>query len=377
MERELYSIELIRLAGELNEKCSGFFIEQFYEISTGIFRIKLSNSGRKINIIFNIPYYASELASFATREDATNYAIGARKRICGFKISRLGLYNNDRIIIIDIEKGEVQKHIIFEMFGKGNMVIASSDMIAEMAYHSHEFSDRSVKPRNKYEAPKNIAIDPLDSKSVLKFIETIADGNGKLGVTISKNIAIGSRYVEEILKDSGIDPKIKAQSVNAQLRERIYESLQKAMKTLLLNGKVIVYVKNNVPFDLSLIPLSRYEGQIEVKTVTFDSIDKALSYIYSVDPQDIKQVAEDPKVIALRESIIKQQENIESAIAQSERAKDAGALISARANDINGIIKFVNSNKNATEKSIEAPAGIKIISIDKKSKIIKIEIDAI
>ncbi len=377
MERELYSIELIRLIKELNERCSGFFIEQFYEISSGTFRMKLSNSGKKINIVFKIPYYASELASFATREDATNYAIGARKRICGFKILRMSLYNNDRIIIIDIEKGELQRHIIFEMFGKGNMIITNGEMVAEMVYYSHDFSDRSVKPKSRYDAPKNNAIDPFDSQSVSKFISKIASSNGKLGAIISKNIAIGSRYVEQILNDSGIDPKMKTQEVNNELLAHIDESLHRAMTTLLFNGKVIVYEKDNVPIDLSLIPLGRYIGQNDVKSKEFDSIDKALSYIYSATLQNAEKAAEDPKVIALKESIMKQQANIESAIFESERAKAAGALILARANDINLIIGSVNSSKSATEKSITAPLGIRVISIDKKSKIIKIEIDEI
>ena len=44
--RELYTIELVRLVEELRV-LEGYYIDQFYELGKGRFRIKLSRKGRE------------------------------------------------------------------------------------------------------------------------------------------------------------------------------------------------------------------------------------------------------------------------------------------------------------------------------------------
>lgn len=151
--RELSYQELEFLVSELGE-INGFFIDNFYEIESGLFRIRLSKEGVQRNLQVMLPYAINLTAYQRIREEPTGFASAARKRLNGFMVSGLSIYGGDRIIRVDLQKGDAQIGIILEMFGKGNLVIVDGGMKILLAYRQHDFKDRKVRVGEVYVQPR-------------------------------------------------------------------------------------------------------------------------------------------------------------------------------------------------------------------------------
>ena len=151
--RALSNLELIELIKEL-QLLEGFYIESIYELDENRFRFKLSKKGEKLNLQLIVPYTLNTTQYIEIKEQATSFAMAARKRIENAVIEAIEQYNDDRIIIIRLKKRDERASIIIEMFGKGNLIIAGSDMKVMLAYKQHKFKDREIKNGLQYIPPK-------------------------------------------------------------------------------------------------------------------------------------------------------------------------------------------------------------------------------
>ena len=120
--RQLYTLELISLVKEL-QALTGFYVDKFYESEDNTFRFSLSRKGEKADVRCVLPYAIGRTEYIEQAEEPTNFATAVRKRITGFAIDAIEQYNNDRIIIIRLRKGEERINIILELFGKLNLAI--------------------------------------------------------------------------------------------------------------------------------------------------------------------------------------------------------------------------------------------------------------
>ena len=81
------------------------------------------------------------------------------KELDNARLISLKQINNDRIISFDFEKAS----LIFEMFGKGNIVLVK-DGITVCAYRYESWSDREIKKKNPYKPPKSNVADKLENE---------------------------------------------------------------------------------------------------------------------------------------------------------------------------------------------------------------------
>ena len=151
--RVITTPELAFLAKELGE-FQGFYIDRFYEVADGRFRIKLSKRGAQANLQIILSHTVNKTDYVEKQEHASNFALAVRKRIEGFLIEEITQFNQDRILLIRLKKGETWTNLIIEMFGKGNLVLADSEMGIQLAYKVHDFKDRKIRPGEVYIPPK-------------------------------------------------------------------------------------------------------------------------------------------------------------------------------------------------------------------------------
>ncbi len=164
--RSINSQELGILVDEL-AGISGFYIDRFYEIDEGRFRLKVSKKGEQANLQIILSRAIGRTDYVETREKPTDFAVATRKRIEGFMIDSVTQLNGDRIVVIALHKGESHVNIILEMFGKGNFIITDEQKMITLAYDAHEYKDRSIKPGLEYmPPPKSTA--PASKDRVLK-----------------------------------------------------------------------------------------------------------------------------------------------------------------------------------------------------------------
>lgn len=369
--REMYTLELIRLVEELNA-LEGFYIDQFYETEKNKFRLKLSKKGEKANLQSILPYSLNLTNTVEIKEDASDFSIAVRKRISGFKITRIEQYNNDRIILIRLEKADAQQNLIFEMFGKGNLIITDSNMKILVAYKVHVFKDRAVKPGSLYVQPKNQAVNLFDSDGISAVIKGASDSDkeGSILHYLAKRIGIGLIYIEEAMGRSGLTETSKIKELTEKSAQKLSDETNIIIKECTKTPVFFVYKKDGVITDFSLCKLSKYADS---ERLELDSLESCLDMIYeNVQLSGELKSEEEEKT---RASIKKQEQILEEIDQEIEENRKSGEQIINNMHEINAIIESARSKKNPTVSDLSNPHGkIEVLSVNTKNKSIKIRI---
>lgn len=286
----------------------------------------------------------------------------------GFAIISIEQYNNDRIILIRTKKGDGEMNIILEMFGRGNFIIADNSMKITLAYQVHEFKDRAVRPGAVYNPPVNRSVDINDSEAVAKAVLSVRERNDStIAAYLTKQIGMGSMYVEEAMRRAKIAPNTKGSAIKSAETERLSESIYSLIKECLNSRRLIVYRKDGAIIDFSLCEIGKYSG---CESQEFDSMEKGLDFVYSNVREGV-QVNEEAERV--RASIRKQSDILAEIDREISENRDAGNYIMNNMHEINAIIQEIRASKGADAAHIKNPSSsIEILSISMKNKTARI-----
>ncbi len=152
--RGITSSELAVLVGELKQ-FEGSYLDNFYEQGEGRFRLRLSKSKEQINITVILSHAINRTKYMEKSDAATNFAMAVRKRVSGAKIEKIRQINDDRIVLFELKKKDEALGLIFEMFGKGNLIIVNHpDNEILLTYTNQQSADRTIKKGEVYKPPK-------------------------------------------------------------------------------------------------------------------------------------------------------------------------------------------------------------------------------
>ena len=345
--RELFTIELVRLVDEL-KSLEGMYIDQFYELEKGRFRIKLSRKGEKLNVRCILPETINRTEYIELSDEATNFSMAIRRRIDGLPIMSVEQLNGDRIILIRAGTGEKEVNIIFEMFGRGNLVLTDSSMRTMLAYQTHNFKDRAVRPNVIYVPPKNQSIGALGRKEISDAIIAIREGKGGADIlhSLTKRLGIGSMYIEEAVSRVDVGVASKPQELSEVQTVSITESLINLVEEC-RKGSATVYTKpNGGVADFSLCPISKYKG---LEAREFGSLEECLDFLYNSEYKHGNEPNKEAE--GIRASIKKQSEILEGIDGEIAECKSAADYIMRHMHEINNLMQSIEESK----KSKEAP----------------------
>ncbi len=369
--REISTLELSVLSREL-ASLNGYHIDKFYELGNGSFRFRLSRQGTQLNLQCLLGRTVGATRYVEAAEQPTPFALAVRKRISGAVIGSVEQYNDDRLLLIRLEKADASMNIVLEMFGKGNMVIAEQDMRIMLAYRVHDFKDRSVRPGATYVPPHNAPITMAGTSGAqarLAELAKAADQNVSIMSFLNRNVNIGAQYAENALLHLRIDPKARlSQSLGSlpdiakALADEVAESAAPSYCMYLDGGNAV---------DYSVVPLVKYST---LEKRTFASMQELLDeFYYSVMPKET--IEENALAKELAASIEKQKHAIAEMGASTALNREAGRKIFEMLNQINMLVSYAREHRHATVEELrERFPELKINGLDLKDKIIKLEL---
>ncbi|MGA2800360.1 MAG: NFACT family protein [Candidatus Micrarchaeaceae archaeon] len=368
--RELYTIELVRLVEELGS-LEGYYIDQFYELGKGKFRIKLSRKGEKLNLRCMLPETINRTEYIELSEEATNFSMGIRKRISGLAIASIAQLNNDRIIMIKAGTGEKEANMIFEMFGRGNLVLADSSMKIQLAYQIHNFKDRAVRPNVTYQPPKNQSIGTLGRSEIDTAVKAVAKAKGGQDMlhALTKSLGVGSMYIEEAINRVDVAADSKPADMSGDQIIAVTESLISLVEEC-RKGSATAYMKGDKAVDFSLCQISKYKG---LERKEFDSLEACLDFMYNSGYKP--EATANKEAEGIRASIKKQTEILEGIDAEIAECKSSADYIMRHMHGVNSTISAIDESKKS-KAEVKPPQGIEILSIDWKNKRARIRSNA-
>lgn len=366
--REISALELSILAQEL-QQFVGFHIDKFYETSPGSYRMRLSKAGVHADMMCVLKKMICRASSIDSAEAPTSFAMGVRKRVSGFVIGSIEQVANDRILVFGLTKRDERASMIFEMMGKGNLIITDKDMTITLASLQVDFRDRSTRSGKTYAPPKNEFVTYQNLDDLAGRVRESEEGSTLISV-ISKNINLGALYLEDALIGAGLDPKAKLGSINATDIKKAIDGIKQEIQSSKAE-RYLIYLDGGNAVDYSVCDIKKYSG---LESKVFGSFQETLDAFYSMGaaaaPTESKAEKE------LKASIERQRELIKSTAEEIESNKEIGEAIFNNMNGINSMIGELKRNKRMTVEELQARTqGIKILGIDLKEKKVTIEVD--
>ncbi|MFH0972031.1 MAG: NFACT family protein [Candidatus Micrarchaeota archaeon] len=151
--QKMSNLDYFFLSGELQPLVGGF-VSKIYELRPNVFRFKI-RSDREYNLIVELGLRA-HLSKYIEEspEIPTNFAMLLRKHLENSKITEIKQENEDRLLIFTLQKVD-EYHLIFEMFAKGNLILATADYTIIAPYKTEQTEKRSIKRHESYIAIPN------------------------------------------------------------------------------------------------------------------------------------------------------------------------------------------------------------------------------
>ncbi|EQD36067.1 Fibronectin-binding protein A domain protein [mine drainage metagenome] len=367
--REISNLELSVLIERLKQ-VEGSYVDKFYDLGDGRFTLKLSRRDFKANILCILSHTLHMTAYTEKYGEPSNFAVAVRKRIAGYIVNSVTKVNNDRIVKLSLAKGESTVDMVFEMFGKGNLVIVDGTGRVLLAYAYEDFRGRSIKPRSEYKPPENLGTDILAcSKDEARGL---MQKHGDTGIMsfMSKWTNIGTLYVENAILSLGIGPKETLNDLRSKVWDvinRIKEEEEEAKR-----GVVRVYLGDDNIVDYALCDIEKYS---KARVMTFDDIDKAMDLIYVEKAEKVETL--NPAIERLNKSIEKQKRIVAGIDEQIARNKMIAQEIFNNMNVLNEIIDAASNNKRITGEELNAlleGTGLLVKSVDLKNKRVVISV---
>jgi predicted ribosome quality control (RQC) complex YloA/Tae2 family protein len=213
----------------------GGHISKIFELRPNVFRFKV-RADREYNLIVELGLRA-HLSKYIEEspETPTNFVMVLRKYLDNAQIKEIKQENEDRLLIFTLQKKE-EYHLLFEMFAKGNLILASADYTIIEPYKQEKSKNREIKRYESYLAvpnPNRLGEKPKKQPEVYysenKPVGFSSFPSSKFGDAQAKPFATVSEMADEYYAAASL---LKEESEEEEAAESDDESLRKLEFTL-------------------------------------------------------------------------------------------------------------------------------------------------
>ena len=359
----LTSLDILAVVKELESALISARIENIYELESGSFLLRMHSKSGQENIIvdsgrrLNLTRYKQQVP-----EKPTPQATQLRHYLLPSKIVSIGQVDFDRIICMDLMKGDQSIKLYFELFGDGNIIVADGEGIVRYALHSKEMKDRIIRYGVPYSAPPQRGRD-LSSPVAL---EEITSQKVSIIRALTRIYNLPPELVEEALFRVPLDPgqpsiQITQDSINAFLKSA----------ALILDevraGKLRPNIGISEGKNLNVFPLEFRSTAPEHKN--FETFNEAVDeYFSSMSSDTVAARRRSPAEVALKNFeaiLLRQRTHIEELERIRKESNETGIALMSNLHGIQSAIdSVVKARRAGADWSTIKSTGIPIKSID-------------
>ncbi len=261
MKEEMESLEIRAAVNEL-KSLEGGFLKKIYQPNQGeiLFRIYLPREGNKM-LLFKIGkgLYLTEEGK-DNPEKPGDYVMLMRKYTGNATITSVEQHEFDRVVIFELQK-EKKSRLIFEIFGKGNLILEGERHIL-VPYRSESWSHRELKEGYEYKFPPS-RVQPFDlGKEEIK--QELEDSEKDLVRALAVDLNLGGKYAEEICSRIDVDKHMKEPENLSDEITLVIQEMKKQIEEDDLEPHVVKDEDSEI-IDAVPFPLKQYEeNEIEM-----------------------------------------------------------------------------------------------------------------
>lgn len=352
MKAGLSSFDLRALVAEWQGLVGGYVDKVYQREDEVVLRINVPNRGR------------AELYSKAGKwlclheveekpESPPPFAQNLRRLLDNARITSIEQRGFDRIAVIAAERGSDAYRIVFEVFGKGNLVVTKGDTIAA-AMFPQTFRDRSVRPGEPYAFPP-VGPDPLEMDRA-GFSRSLRDAKGQVVRVLASVLNLGGPYAEELCLRAAVPKAATVKDLTDAQVDALYTALNNVAAAIEQERRPALILVQGKAIDAVPIELAQYADSERQPFATFN---EALSQYLRVARSE--EVAVDDRTATLERRLAQQEE--------SRRAlREEIGQLEARAHFLYAHYAPFDELLKAIREGQDPPEHAQIKAIDRKAR---------
>ncbi len=263
LPRSLVSLEYKHIVQQLSSELWGKHFSKFQllESSTESFRMKIGPLN--ICIIPGRSFFKFSKESLSLSTSHNDFTRGVEKVLDNHRVVSFAQLNSDRIIYLEFPNHQ----LIFEMFGKGNiLLIEKSTQKIILCYREETWRDRALKHGLLYKPPRPQMVYSTFSE----FRERLRSNKDDYVIVALSRFPIGSVYGKLALALLGIDERANVFSLSENQLLELYQAIEKLQKQA-----DYVLTKDNFyfsfPKELDSEVLQRFRDPWELLTTIYSN----------------------------------------------------------------------------------------------------------
>jgi len=366
----LAGIELVYLVNDIGEKTSGYYASNIWGINRNSLLFKLHHPTKP-----DIMLMVSSIGMWITDKkietiEPNKMLRRLRSDLLRAKLTKIEQIGTERIAYFTFTNFEKEFTLIVEFFGDGNIILCNEKRKILALLHSIDVRHRQLRVGLEYTPPPEDGVDVLNLTKE-SFRELFSTSG--IGKTIGRGLGLPKKYVEEIIRLSGIDPKKPSNEVTDGEFEALYEIITSTLSKV-----------TQGPHDPSVIieddvhdayPIRFSDDNLNAKKV--DSFNEGLDIVFTEEilekGKSLFSSPADKKIESLEKTLTEQKNAINVVLEKSKTIAEVANLLftmtSAGQHDIrNEMITNSLKEKNA---EIISEKGVPYMKINES----KIQID--
>ncbi len=265
----------------------------------------------------------------------------------------------DRIAVVTVERGAETLQIIFELFGKGNLIVTRAGTTAACLF-PQSYKDRVVRPDEPYTFPP-AGIDPLELDRNA-FAKAVRDAKGQAVRVLASVLNLGGQYAEELCLRAGVDKDAKVKDLTDAQADALYTALNNVVVAIEQECRPAVISRDGRAVDATPIELAQYGDADRQEFPTFN---EALSHYLSVAEPEAAQA--DEAAAKYERRIAQQRETLKT-------LRDEVVRCEAQALFLYGHYAIFDELLRAVREGREPPEHGQVKAVDRKTRTVTVAI---
>ncbi|MEA3144588.1 MAG: hypothetical protein QOG31_1912 [Thermoplasmata archaeon] len=351
MKQGMTNVDVAALAAELGPLLVGGRFEKAYQPAKEqvLLRLRRKGAGR-IDLLFELGKFVTVTRRPPENPDKPSMVAQVlRTQLENSRITGLAQVGFDRLLRMDLERGDGRRSLVLELFGDGNLLLLDADGTIVLPMKGGDFGARSLRKGQAYLPPPGSSLPfGLDGAALAA---KLAAGKRDLVRCLALDLGFGPLWGEELALRSGVDKATPAAQLTPAQVEAVHAALKRLGDDIARNdlAPALVYAQEHgqaALVDAVPFPMLRYPapGYVHEEAPSFRAaLDQF--FVGTVDAGDGEEEAEDPRQARLDEAKAKVQRQVDQVagaiagfVEEEARHKADGEALYAGFAQVQGIL---------------------------------------
>ena len=344
MKNEMRAFDVLAVVSEAQSLIGGF-VDKIFQWDGGnvLIRVNVKGEAKKELFLKDGKWFYLAPQRPQVPDFPDQFAVHLRKLISNARIESVRQVEFDRIVVIDIMRGE-QYQLVVELFGEGNLLLVKDGKIVNCLF-SRRWRHREVRPGAEYLFPPK-RFNPLES-DLQTFISSLKGSTSDAVRTLATSVNLGGQYAEEVCLRAGVDKGSDASSLSDDQISGLYQAMVDIIKQVRESSDPRIVFEGEDMLDITPVPLVQYsESKIDNHSVFSEALHEYL--VGELEPLEIT----DKTLLKLQRQLEHQKESIEKRKAEAVELSSNAELLYMNYQQVNDLLNMLKSKMGSPWEDI-------------------------